>query len=268
MVTPILRCDSAETIVSGLIDRDIRYFLIPCENNPNYVYYSHFFNEYQLFKTVTLSLEPIIVNDTVYQFTLLSSFRGAKLDLYVLSSHSIVELANISKYSFSPVSLADSQASSFKTTTSDISLSDALQVGMEGTSTLRIQLNSDTNPDEYIYHQIVPQIDLSDKDFLSFNWYGQKTGARIAVQLQTSNWRNQFEFTFSDSWFGWARLIIPFDQFKVLIGAPNLGNMTSVGFVVSNLTEKSTFYLDNVLVDKDVDAFKFIPIENDVYSNK
>lgn len=118
-----------------------------------------------------------------------------------------------------------------------------------------------SNKYECIGYDFSP-INLSDKDFVSFFWYGNDSGLRIALRFWSGSWKNQFEFVFIDSWKGWARLIAPRSYFTIHAGSPSWDNITSVRIVFYEEVKNSTiFYLDRITADSGLHYFIFVPLD-------
>jgi len=157
----------------------------------------------------------------------------------------------------------DNQSKLYRPTISNISLTDDTQFKIRGNNILKIEISPYLSQrHEYIKYKFQSPSNLTDKDFISFYWYGNNSGIRIALRFETGDWRNQYEFSFIDSWDGWARLIIPPSSFTVHIGSPNWDNITSIAFVFYEKVDTlKVFYLDRVTADKGLSDFYFIPLQ-------
>jgi hypothetical protein len=253
--------DSAE-IVKTLIEKGIRYFLLPQSWHYAYPIYSYYYNNFNLFKMVT-QRRIIAVNEKIFSFILLRSFPKAGVDLYELRFLNVTKLKHYFYFERDPILISDDEQSKlYVATIPEISLSDVL-IEMKGQNVMKIEIAPYSSlRHEFIYYIFSSPIDLSRADFISFYFYGNSSGHRIALSFWTGDWRNQFEYSFVDCWKGWARLIIPLKQFDILIGSPRWDSIDAISFCFyERIEHETTFYLDRVTADKGITDFYFILLE-------
>ena len=164
----------------------------------------------------------------------------------------------------SPLMISDdNQSKLYRSTISNISLTDDTQFKIRGNNTLKIEISPYLSQlPEYIKYRLQSPADFSNKNFISFYWYGNNTGLHISIRFETDDWRNQYEFSFIDSWSGWARLIIPLSYFRVHVGSPSWDNVTVITFVFyEEVKTQTVFYLDRITADRGVTDYHLIPLE-------
>ena len=139
---------------------------------------------------------------------------------------------------------------------------DSSDVKIKGENALKIEILPFSTPEhQMIIYAFESPLDLSNKDFISFYWYGNNSGNSIAIRFASGSWKDQYQFVFVDSWEGWARLIIPLNLFNVHVGSPSWNYITSIRFVFyEEIKTKTTFYLDRVTADSGVYNFIFVPL--------
>jgi len=232
-------------------EMNIKYFLLPRSAHFAYSFYSYYYNTSNLFKTV-VQQQILKINETVFSFSLLKSFPSASVDLYVLRQFSDSDLKHyIDFQENSSIISDDNQTSLFSRSSQEISLSDVSSNPAKGANSLQITVLNSSTQQQFIRHNFNDPFNISTKDFVSFYWYGNSSGLRIALRFWTGDWQNQFEYVFCDNWEGWAKIIVPLESFSIHAGSPSFENLTSIVFVfLDNPThESATFRVDQIVAD-------------------
>jgi hypothetical protein len=90
LLLPMLKSENPAEIVRLLIEKDIRYFLLPVSGHYAYPIYSYYYDKFLLFKIVTQQ-QVVPIDGEVFSFTLLRSFQGSSVNLYELRSLNVTE---------------------------------------------------------------------------------------------------------------------------------------------------------------------------------
>jgi hypothetical protein len=85
LLSPVLKSNNQTEIVERLVERNIRYFLLPNLGHYAYPMYSYYYSNFKLFRIVEHQRFER-VNGEVFYFILLKEFTDAKVALYELKS--------------------------------------------------------------------------------------------------------------------------------------------------------------------------------------
>ncbi|RLI05851.1 hypothetical protein DRO26_01010 [Candidatus Bathyarchaeota archaeon] len=127
-------------------------------------------------------------------------------------------------------------------------LSNDSGVAKRGNNSLKIKVGSGSYSIWYIYHDFASAQDFSDYDFLAFWWYGQNTGNRLIVALDTTPLTDFYDWYIYDDWSGWKRVVLPLRNPDYIGGSPSLTNINRIR-INGNELGQGTFYLDRGGVD-------------------
>ena len=262
IIAPILNSNNSKSIIDMLIKNNIKYFLLPMTKHWAFPYYNIYIN-YTLFKMV-IEEQWIKTEACWYKFVLEKRFLRAEVNLYELQIMNTTEIVHLYRFKNNPLIISDDDQSYFyKSSTSNIKISDINTTYVHGENSLKIDNEQHISThDEHILYVFDSKIDLSNKEFIALYWYGNATSQSIIISLWTGSWNNDFEFGFVDTWKGWARLIIPLTNFEVCFGSPSWDNITAIAFYLSMQGEsvsKVTYYLDHVIADVGISKLYIIP---------
>lgn len=257
-------------IINAIEKYNFTFFLIPTSSNPwEYNFYDTVKKHIPMFDYIEKEKCIYAVNQTTgygLKFTLIKNFKWYKL-YKVLSPSEYEEYLQTLNYYFNyernPIIISDdNQSILYQSTIWNISTIDSSDIKIKGENALKIGISPFFTPQQhqYIRYAFKYPTDFSNYDFISFYWYGNDSGIRITLRFESGSWKDQYEFSFIDSWKGWARLIIPLKLFKVHIGSPSWAYISSINFVFyEEVKTEVTFYLDRITADKGVTDFYFIP---------
>lgn len=254
---PLLECNDTTALMGKLLNSNIRYFLIPKSSYPVRSIYDAYkvdSERFLLFKEIRNNPHFVLLKE----FTYYQLYKLLTLEEY---QQYLKQPYHYFNYEKEPLIISDdNQERLYLSTTSSILLADESNFKIKGENALKIEIHPYlSQKHEYITYAFESPITLTNKDFISFYWYGNNSGILISIRFETGSWKNQFEFLFTDSWNGWARLIIPLDYFRVHVGSPSWDNITAISF---NFFEKvdtyTVFYVDHISADVGIADFYLI----------
>jgi len=97
----------------------------------------------------------------------------------------------------------------------------------------------------HFYHECQ---NWSDKKYISFFMYGNNSLAIISVYLGCPSSNDGLIFSFIDIWEGWRWVKIPFEDFNVVRGHPDLAKIGKIAFDFQ-YAQNTTFLIDRLTVD-------------------
>jgi hypothetical protein len=74
---------------------------------------------------------------------------------------------------------------------------------MEGKDSLKMVIGKGKYYDRYLQHTYPTSQDRSDKHFMNMCWHGANSGQTIGVLIAAPDWKNYFQYTFTDSFNDW-----------------------------------------------------------------
>jgi len=247
-----------DNLILTLRSLNVRYVIEPTNDKTGgYKIFSEYRKRFPVFDNLFKSEYLILLKSLPYY------------NVYKLATHEeYEEYLKLLEYYFdfekSPLVISDdNQSRQYRSTIKNISISDSLDVKIKGKNSLKIEISPYLSQRyEYIKYVFQSPVNLSSKDFIAFYWYGSNTGIFISLRFETGDWRNQYSFSFIDSWTGWARLIIPLSNFKVHVGSPSWNNITAISFVFYERVDvKTVFYLDRIIADEGITEYYLIPLK-------
>jgi hypothetical protein len=246
---PLLKEENEIVILNLLYSQNIFYFLIPTSSNPNPSSYSAYQKalNYTLFRMITESSHFSVVKELT-DFTLYKLLTESEYNNYINN------LKADFSYENNPYILSDdNQSPNYVTNFPNfISLSDDSSSKIIGNNSLKVTFAPYTAEKDVVIRQdLSSSIDASNYSYLSFYFYGQSIGQTYSIRLISSYPSAQFTYQLIDSWTGWARVIIPLKDFTVLIGEPDLSNVTCFAIVSAQRMSSNTMSigLDRVILD-------------------
>lgn len=259
-IAHILKTNDTSRIIELLYDSGIRYFLLP---KPSAAL------AYEVFSSAKNHFQVIRMIEEHECFVLLAEFSNFRL--YKLRSPQeykeyVEKLRELFFLEENPFIISDDDQSAlyWRNLPGAISLSDDSNVKIAGKNSLKIQIfkySGDKNL--VIRYQFSKPIDISGYDFVAFYLYGKNTSMTLSIRMISNYPSDQYTYEFKVTWNGWARVIIPLRLFKILVGTPNLSNITYFAIAIQEvkIEHDVTFYLDRVTVDKGVTDYYLILLE-------
>jgi len=112
-------------------------------------------------------------------------------------------------------------------------LFDECELKASGNNSLAIEVG----PGNYAQWQIstifASPLNLTQFDFISFHWYGRGDAKKYVLQFNSENLTGSFWYSFTDTWRGWKKVLIPM---WAPDGAQNLYNVQFMKVIKGNVT--------------------------------
>ncbi|MFX0116834.1 MAG: ArnT family glycosyltransferase [Candidatus Hodarchaeota archaeon] len=263
LVLPALKSESQTEIVELLALKNIRYFLFPTSKSHRHSTFSYYSESFTLFKMVEQQ-RIIKANGYAVSFILLRNFYSVGYNLYEMKFLNMSDLMYNYYFEENPITISDNnQSNQWISTTPEISLSYILEQNQTvGKNAMKIEIEPySSQTREYVQYEFLSPLDLSGNDFISFHWYGNNSLTTVTLRFLSESWENQFEFSFVDSWTGWARIIVPFQSFSVHIGSPSWTKIDKMNILFDEeIEEKTSFYVDKIIADVGIQELHIIPL--------
>jgi hypothetical protein len=145
--------------------------------------------------------------------------------------------------------LNDDQTTFWSARANSTILTDDINIKISGSDSLKIFVPKDsTVAFWWINHNFMnfngSLQDWSERDYISFYWYGQNTGATISLAVYAT-YPNCYEFTFVDDFLGWRNMAFPFSKF-VAHGSPSFKRVEQLQFYCLTAYTSGTWHLDMI----------------------
>lgn len=130
-----------------------------------------------------------------------------------------------------------------------VKISDEQSEVMKGNMSVKFQIVPGNNAFTGIHHVFNSPQDWSNKDLLSFYWYGKNSGSvfRVVIGTAPNGLGSRYVYTFIDNWYGWKKLNLPLKLFIAEFGKPDWSGVTDI--LIETVEEEKTietWYLDYV----------------------
>jgi len=93
--------------------------------------------------------------------------------------------------------------------------------------------------------------DLSNQEYFYIHLFGDSSGHRVTVYLESDDYRNSFWFEFNLDWSGWREIVYPLSEMKIY-GQPDIKAINKVDIVINDQPDAfgdgkaHFFYLDEI----------------------
>lgn len=230
---PILKVNDSTTLITKLLESDIRYFLIPTPSSGfRYTSFKALSKSTNLFDFVVNSTNSAFeINNNYYSFSKLHSF--AIFDLYELAILENVQMTVI---------IDDNQTEFWELhQTGDGSISayitDNFTEVKQGNNTLVIRTGYGVYRYWYLKHTFQNWQNWTSYDYIALFFYGENTGAEIAITMDTPDIYNRGEWRFIDNFHGWKLLIFQLDRPHIVTGNYDPSKIQTI-YIISRTDNK------------------------------
>jgi hypothetical protein len=260
----VLNEENSTIIKNSLLDADIRYFLVPKQNDNHYDLYQQFSNDLVLFEMMRddpyfeyvaefryYELFKLLSEDEVNdKYLFLSTLDNDPCMMpinnwseIVQSDHGVLVVGEGGGKQ--PEIVSETQASFWRIGGEFVELSNAT---VDGRDCVKIDMLPHPQSNIFLAHNYETPQDWSSEAYLSFYLYGAHTNASIPMVFHTTAWADCFVYSIVDDFSGWKYFSIPKSKIAVSKGTPSWDNITRIDMMLGNIygSNEATFYLGDV----------------------
>lgn len=250
-----LTCNDSAVLLNVLSDSNIRYFLIPKDNNPHYGLYKGLQNNSLIFNMLETNPQFFILKEfsslqlykfvTINELTPFLLFSSDFYDAKPIRNSSMLnfqtDYLTIESVQSSEIILDFNQTDFWqirKNNTDLFTIKNDQSLLIDDNTTLQITLNITSAASIYhIYEQ--PQ-NWGNTPFLKFGFFGSDSQKRIVLTFHSSIWTDYFYYDLKDNTAGWCEFDISLNDL-IKKGNPTTDSICYIEILFGEFTNSGEF---------------------------